>query len=124
MASVVNVHGARKRRNGLAVAIALICVSIAATACSSGSTSNGSSGTTASSAAGGSTPTGKTFTMGNAIGGPRNDQAYFQSVYEGARTAAKTYGVKLSVADSLEGDQAAAADAIRNLATGNKLVIA
>jgi basic membrane lipoprotein Med (substrate-binding protein (PBP1-ABC) superfamily) len=101
----------------------LICVAVIATACGSDSTSKGS---TSSSAGSGSTAAknGKDFTIGNAIGGPRNDQAYFQSVYEGAQTAAKTYGVKLSVADSLEADQAAAADAIRNLATGNKLVVA
>lgn len=117
-------HGVRKRKRGWAV-VALVCLALVAAAC--GSDSKSSSGGSSGSSGGSSatiSKNGKDFTIGNAIGGPRNDQAYFQSVYEGAQTAAKTYGVKLSVADSLEGDQAAAADAIRNLATGNKLVIA
>lgn len=63
------------------------------------------------------------FTVGIALGAPKNDQAYFQSVYEGAKAGAEAAGVKFSVIDNLT-DETAAGDAIRTLSETNKLVVA
>ena len=63
------------------------------------------------------------FSLGVALGAPRNDQAYFQSVFEGAEQGASDHGAKLSVVDNLT-DETAAGDAIRTLSEENKLVVA
>lgn len=59
------------------------------------------------------------ISFGLALGGPRNDQAYFQSVYEGV----VAYGGDPSIVDNL-GDETAAGDAIRNLTEQHDLVVA
>ncbi len=60
------------------------------------------------------------ISFGLALGGPRNDQAYFQSVYEGV----VAYGGNPSIVDNLGGDETAAGDAIRNLTEEHDLVVA
>lgn len=62
------------------------------------------------------------FTVGIALGAPKNDQAYFQSVFEGASSGAEALGTTYSVVDNLT-DETAAGDAIRNLSETNKLVV-
>lgn len=69
------------------------------------------------------TVTAADFSVGVALGAPRNDQAYFQSVFEGAELGAAEHGAELSVVDNLT-DETAAGDAIRTLSEGNKLVVA
>jgi basic membrane lipoprotein Med (substrate-binding protein (PBP1-ABC) superfamily) len=63
------------------------------------------------------------FSVGIALGAPKNDQAYFQSVFEGASSGAETAGAEFTVIDNLT-DETAAGDAIRNLSDANKLVVA
>lgn len=81
-----------------------------------GSTETSTAGTT------GAPVTGH-FTVGIALGAPKNDQAYFQSVFEGASGGAKTAGAEFTVIDNLT-DETAAGDAIRNLSETNKVVVA
>jgi basic membrane lipoprotein Med (substrate-binding protein (PBP1-ABC) superfamily) len=69
------------------------------------------------------TPVTGDFTVGIALGAPKNDQAYFQSVFEGASSGADSAGAKYTVIDNLT-DETAAGDAIRNLSEANDLVVA
>ena len=64
-------------------------------------------------------PADEGVSFGLALGGPRNDQAYFQSVYEGV----VAYGGNPSIVDNLAGDETAAGDAIRNLTEEHDLVV-
>lgn len=64
----------------------------------------------------------KDFSVGVALGGSRNDQSYFQSVFEGAQRGAKDHGAKLTVVDNLI-DETAAGDAIRNLSNNTVVVV-
>lgn len=113
----------RRTLGASGLALALVIAACGGDDSDSGSTTpdapstSGSAGTT-----GAPDGTNSDFSVGIALGAPRNDQAYFQSVYEGATAGADELGVASSVIDNLT-DETAATDAVRTLSEDNDLVI-
>jgi len=127
MAGVTIVRN-RRRLHGTALLAGLVLIAASCGSDDDDANNTAPSVTTQSTASGAPTGTDGApesgLSVGNAIGGPRNDQAYFQSEYEGTSEGARRNGLEYAFIDNLLGDEAAATDAIRNLAAEHPLVVA
>jgi basic membrane protein A and related proteins len=93
------------------VVVGLIALTFVAVACGGGDEGPGTAGSG-----------GEQIGVGQALPGPKNDQSFDQVNYEGCLKAETELGVKCSVVENLV-DPQARIDALKNLASGNQLVI-